>query len=98
MFLVRSDITFLRRKKIKHIQTGGKRLLEARRGDAKASGLCTYLYCYVTNLIEELLVIGALPQGQDVYFVDLHIPPTWLPPSSCDPLLSLTVSTHNTLN
>ncbi|CAM4299460.1 unnamed protein product [Leuciscus chuanchicus] len=28
-------------------------------------------------------------QGKDVYIVDLHIPPTWLLPSSCDPFLCL---------
>ncbi|XP_055006082.1 uncharacterized protein LOC110159374 [Boleophthalmus pectinirostris] len=36
-------------------------------------------------------------QGKNVFIMDLHIPPTWLPPRGCDPLLSLPVDATDTV-
>ncbi|CAM4572250.1 unnamed protein product [Leuciscus chuanchicus] len=37
------------------------------------------------RLVKEIVEL----QGKNVFIMDLHIPPTWLPPLSCDPLVSL---------
>ncbi|CAM4545501.1 unnamed protein product [Leuciscus chuanchicus] len=37
------------------------------------------------RLVKEIVEL----QGKNVFIMDLHIPPTWLPPLSCDPLGSL---------
>ncbi|XP_077076034.1 uncharacterized protein LOC143728966 [Siphateles boraxobius] len=39
------------------------------------------------RLVKEMVEL----QGKKVFIMDLHIPPTWLPPLSCDPLGSLPV-------
>ncbi|XP_041946384.1 uncharacterized protein LOC121724503 isoform X2 [Alosa sapidissima] len=39
------------------------------------------------RLVQEMVQL----QGKDVFIMDLHTPPTWLPPMDCDPLHSLPV-------
>lgn len=40
------------------------------------------------------MILHNILQGKDIHIVDLYTVPTWLPPMSCDPMLSLPVSMH----
>ncbi|KAI4876755.1 hypothetical protein NFI96_007124, partial [Prochilodus magdalenae] len=43
------------------------------------------------RLVKEMIQL----QGKEIFIMDPHIPPTWLSPLCCDPLISLPVDSHN---
>ncbi|KAG9269343.1 hypothetical protein AMEX_G16367 [Astyanax mexicanus] len=43
------------------------------------------------RLIKDMIQL----QGKEVFIMDPHVPPTWLSPLCCDPLISLPVDSHN---